>query len=87
LTPHGHANHHHRRLQAVPQPAQPAPRGVQSTGCSALPLCLIDLPSFDLQGKASLFAACRLSDMKMGQLVSFELAADQARFERRFVPD
>lgn len=51
------------------------------------PYALIDLPSFDLQGKASLFAACRLSDMKMGQLVSFELAADQARFERRFVPD
>ena len=51
------------------------------------PGALIDLPSFDLQGKTSLFAACRLSDMKMGQLVSFERAEDAARFERLFVAD
>lgn len=51
------------------------------------PYALIDLPSFDLQGKTSLFAACRLSDMKMGQLVSFDRAEDAARFERLFVPD
>lgn len=51
------------------------------------PYALIDLPSFDLQGRYSLFAAHRLSDQKMGQLVTFELAADQARFERLFTPD
>jgi len=51
------------------------------------PYALIDLPSFDLKGKSSLFAACRLADMKMGQLVTFELAADEARFKARFVPD
>lgn len=51
------------------------------------PYALIDLPSFDLKGRYSLFAACRLADMKMGQLVSFEQPADQARFERLFVPD
>ena len=51
------------------------------------PYALIYLPDFNLAGKATLFAACRLHDMKMGQLVSFELAADQARFERLFKPD
>ncbi|KAB2890292.1 MAG: hypothetical protein F9K35_19220 [Burkholderiaceae bacterium] len=51
------------------------------------PYALIDLPSFDLKGRYSLFAACRLADMKMGQLVSFEQPEDQARFERLFVPD
>lgn len=51
------------------------------------PYALIDLPSFDLGGKYSLFAACRLSDMKMGQLVTFEREQDMQRFESRFVPD
>lgn len=51
------------------------------------PYALIDLPSFRLAGRSSLFSACRLADMKMGQLVSFELAADSATFEREFVPD
>ncbi len=51
------------------------------------PYALIDLLSFDLAGRYSLFAACRLADMKQGQLVSFELPEDQARFERLFVPD
>ncbi len=51
------------------------------------PYTLIDLPSFYFQGKASLFAACRLSDMKMGQLVTLELPVDEARFRSRFVPD
>jgi hypothetical protein len=41
----------------------------------------------ELAGKTTLFGACRLSDMKMGQLVTFALAADQARFERLFTPD
>ena len=51
------------------------------------PYALIDLPSFDFKGKSSLYAACRLSDMKMGQLVTFELAADGVKFERLFTPD
>lgn len=50
------------------------------------PYALIDLPSFGFQGKSSLFAACRLADMKMGQLVTFELTADSARFTARFEP-
>ena len=48
---------------------------------------LVDLPSFHLKGKYSLFAACRLSDMKMGQLVTLELPEDEAKFKARFVPD
>ncbi len=51
------------------------------------PYALVDLPSFDLKGKSSLFAAHRLSDGKMGQLVTFELEADSQRFEKRFTPD
>lgn len=51
------------------------------------PYALIDLPAFHLLGKASLFAACRLSDMKMGQLVSFESDGDAKTFERDFRPD
>lgn len=51
------------------------------------PYALIDLPSFYLQGKASLFAACRLADNKMGQLVSFELESDRDKFTAGFVPD
>jgi hypothetical protein len=51
------------------------------------PYALIDLPSFDLKGKTSLFAAYRLADGKHGQLVTFELEADAARFNARFVPD
>jgi hypothetical protein len=51
------------------------------------PYALIDLPSFNLQGKYSLFAAHRLADNKAGQLVSFELEQDEARFKARFVPD
>jgi hypothetical protein len=51
------------------------------------PYALIDLPSFYLKGKYSLFAACRLADMKMGQLVTFEQAVDVATFNAKFVPD
>jgi hypothetical protein len=51
------------------------------------PYALIDLPSFDLKGKYSLFAAHRLADGKNGQLVTFELAADAQRFQTRFTPD
>jgi hypothetical protein len=51
------------------------------------PYAIIDLPAMDLAGQTTLFAACRLSDMKMGQVVTFEMVADQARFERLFTPD
>ena len=51
------------------------------------PYAIIDLAVMELAGKTTLFAACRLSDTKMGQLVSFELAADKAKFERLFTPD
>jgi hypothetical protein len=51
------------------------------------PYAIIDLEVMELAGKTTLFGACRLSDMKMGQVVTFELAADQARFERLFTPD
>lgn len=51
------------------------------------PYALIDLPSFYLKGKYSLFAACRLADMKMGQLVTFEQELDMATFNAKFVPD
>jgi hypothetical protein len=51
------------------------------------PYMLFDMDSYDFKGKASLFAACRLSDGKMGQLVTLELPEDEARFKARFVPD
>ena len=51
------------------------------------PYALIDLPSFHLQGKSSLFAAYRLKDGKHGQLVTFELPADAEKFTARFTPD
>ena len=51
------------------------------------PYMLIDLEGYDFDGKSSLFAACRLSDMKMGQLVTLELPEDEARFLRLFVAD
>ena len=51
------------------------------------PYAIIDLAVMELAGKTTLFAACRLSDMKMGQVVSFEHAADMAKFERLFTPD
>ena len=51
------------------------------------PYMLIDLESYRFLGKYSLFAAYRLSDQKMGQLVTLELAEDQAKFNAAFVPD
>jgi len=51
------------------------------------PYALVDPPSYDPQGKWSLFAAHRLADGKNGQLVTFELEADARRFSSRFVPD
>ncbi|MES2978263.1 MAG: hypothetical protein V4731_07560 [Pseudomonadota bacterium] len=51
------------------------------------PYMLIDMESYHLKGKFSLFGACRLSDMKMGQLVTLELEEDEGKFKRLFVPD
>ena len=51
------------------------------------PYALVDLPSFRLRGKYSLFAAYRLADGKMGQLATFELASDAAKFTAEFTPD
>ena len=48
---------------------------------------LIDMESYGLKGKYSLFGACRLSDMRMGQLVTLELPEDEVTFKAKFVPD
>ncbi len=51
------------------------------------PYLLIDLESYGFSGKFSLFGACRMTDVKMGQLVTLETASDEARFKNRFEPD
>lgn len=51
------------------------------------PYMLIDLDSYNFKGKYSLFAACRLADNKMGQMVTLELPEDEVKFKARFVPD
>ena len=51
------------------------------------PYMLIDLESYNFKGKYSLFAAYRLSDKKMGQLVTLDLPEDEVKFKARFVPD
>ena len=51
------------------------------------PYMLIDLESYNLKGKYSLFAACRLADNKMGQVVTLELPEDELKFKAEFVPD
>ncbi|HEY8356621.1 MAG TPA: hypothetical protein VIL30_04085 [Ramlibacter sp.] len=51
------------------------------------PYAIVDPPSYDPKGKWSLFAAHRVADGKNGQLLTFELEADAARFQARFVPD
>lgn len=51
------------------------------------PYMLIDLESYNLKGKYSLFAACRLADNKMGQMVTLELPEDEVKFKAAFVPD
>lgn len=48
---------------------------------------LIDMESYRLKGKYSLFGACRLADMRMGQLVTLELPEDEVSFKAQFVPD
>jgi hypothetical protein len=51
------------------------------------PYALVDPPSYDPQGRWTLFAAHRLADGKNGQLVTFQLEQDAKRFQGRFVPD
>lgn len=51
------------------------------------PYMLIDMDSYNFKGKASLFAACRTADNKMGQLVTLELPEDELGFIQQFVPD
>ncbi|QNK75820.1 hypothetical protein H7F36_07845 [Variovorax sp. PAMC28562] len=51
------------------------------------PYMLIDMESYYLKGRYSLFAACRLVDNKMGQLVTLEDVADEVKFKSKFVPD
>lgn len=51
------------------------------------PYMLIDMESYHLKGRYSLFGAYRLADRKMGQLVTLELEADETRFKAEFVPD
>ncbi len=51
------------------------------------PYMLIDMESYYLKGRYSLFAACRLVDNKMGQLVTLEDTADEVKFKSKFVPD
>ena len=70
----------------------PSPRNRQRTVflCQVFvpyPYMLIDMDSYYLKGKFSLFAACRLSDSKMGQLVTLELPEDEVKFSKLFVPD
>ena len=48
---------------------------------------LIHLPDYNFAGKATLFAAQRKSDGKMGQMVTCELEADLQRFDRLFEAD
>jgi len=51
------------------------------------PYAIIDLPSLNLKGRYSLFAAHRMVDARNGQLVTFELEVDVATFNAKFKPD
>ncbi len=51
------------------------------------PYAMIYLPDFGFSGKASLFAAQRKRDSRMGQVVSCELEEDLDRFICQFTPD
>ena len=50
------------------------------------PYAIIDIPAMDLAGKTSVYAACRDTDKKMGQVVTLELQEDVATFHKRFTP-
>jgi hypothetical protein len=51
------------------------------------PYMFIEMESYYLKGRYSLFAAHRLADNKAGQLATFELPEDEQKFKDRFVPD
>lgn len=51
------------------------------------PYMYIEMESYYLKGRYSLFAAHRLADNKAGQLATFEDAADEVKFKAKFVPD
>ena len=51
------------------------------------PYMFIEMESYYLKGRYSLFAAHRIVDNRAGQLATFEDAADMARFKSKFVPD
>ena len=51
------------------------------------PYALIVMDEFYFKGRYSLFSACRLSDGKMGQVATFELASDVEIFNKKFTPD
>jgi hypothetical protein len=51
------------------------------------PYMYIEMESYYLKGRYSLFAAHRLADNKAGQLATFEDAADELKFKAKFVPD
>lgn len=51
------------------------------------PYALIVMDEFGFAGRYSLFSACRMSDGKMGQVVTFEQESDVAIFNSKFVPD
>lgn len=51
------------------------------------PYALIVMDEFYFKGRYSLFSACRLSDGKMGQVATFELASDVDIFNKKFTPD
>ena len=74
-------------IQTAHYKLYPSPRNTVRNVFEHHPYALIDLDVMELAGKTTLFGACRLSDMKMGQVVTFELASDQAKFERLFTPD
>ena len=88
-------NHHMATAQAITNSEYklfPSPRNRHRTiflhrVFVPYPYMLIDMDSYRLGGKFSLFAACRLSDNKMGQLVTMELPDDEAKFNKLFVPD
>jgi hypothetical protein len=79
--------HHHRALQALSVAAQPAPHDFPAPGVCAAFLHADRHGKLPLKGKYSLFGACRLADMRMGQLVTLELPEDEVTFKAKFVPD
>lgn len=84
---HGHTHDHHPEYTLYPSPRNEQRVVYEHQLFVPHPYTIIHLPDYGFRGKATLFAAHRLGDGKMGQLVSCELAEDIARFERLFEPD